>query len=91
MKILIIEDDSETADIVAAGLLACGHPTRIAVNGRQGFETAAAETFDVIVLDRFLPGLDGLSAVALLHLEAVRQVSTPRIEKPSPSPSCHLC
>jgi two-component system OmpR family response regulator len=74
MKILIIEDDSETADFVAAGLQARGHATRIAENGRQGFEAATAETFDVVVLDRMLPGLDGLSVVALLRAEGV---STP--------------
>jgi two-component system, OmpR family, response regulator len=74
MKILIIEDDSETADFVATGLQARGHATRIAANGRQAFETAAAETFDVIVLDRMLPGIDGLSVVALLRSEGV---STP--------------
>lgn len=74
MKILIIEDDSETADFVAAGLEARGHATRIAANGREGFEIAAAETFDVIVLDRMLPGLDGLSVVALLRSAGV---STP--------------
>ena len=74
MKILIIEDDSETADFVATGLQARGHTTSIAANGRQGFETAAAEAFDAIVLDRMLPGLDGLSVAALLRSEGV---STP--------------
>jgi two-component system OmpR family response regulator len=74
MKILIIEDESETADFVAAGLQAHGYVTKIATNGRQGFETAAAETFDVIVLDRMRPGLDGLSVAALLRSEGV---STP--------------
>jgi two-component system OmpR family response regulator len=74
MKVLIIEDDSETANFVAAGLQARGHATSVAINGRQGFEKAAAETFDVIVLDRMLPGLDGLSVVALLRSEGV---STP--------------
>jgi DNA-binding response OmpR family regulator len=51
MKILIIEDDSETADFVAVSLQTRGHVTRIAENGRQGFEAATAETFDVVVLD----------------------------------------
>lgn len=71
MKVLIIEDDSETADFVAAGLQAHGHATSVVINGPQGFETAATETFDVIVVDRMLPGLDGLAVVALLRLEGV--------------------
>jgi two-component system, OmpR family, response regulator len=74
MKILIIEDDLETAEFVAGGLQARGHVTRIAENGREGFEAGAAETFDVVVLDRMLPGLDGLSVVTLLRSEGV---STP--------------
>ena len=74
MKILVIEDDSETAEFVALGLQARGHVTKIAENGRQGFEAAGAETFDVIVLDRMLPEFDGLSVVALLRSEGV---STP--------------
>jgi two-component system OmpR family response regulator len=74
MKILIIEDDSETAEFVAGRLQARGHVTRIAENGREGFEAGAAETFDVVVLDRMLPGLDGLSVVTLLRSEGV---STP--------------
>ena len=47
---------------------------RFAADGREGFEIAAHETFDVIILDRMLPGLDGLSVVALLRAEGV---STP--------------
>jgi two-component system, OmpR family, response regulator len=71
MKILIIEDDSKTADFVATGLQALGHVTRIAENGRQGFEVAAAETFDVVVLDRILPRLDGISVAAPLRSEGI--------------------
>jgi two-component system OmpR family response regulator len=71
MKILIIEDDEETADFVATGLAARGHEAAIAKDGRQGFERAVADRFDVIVLDRMLPELDGLGVVALLRAEAV--------------------
>jgi len=74
MKTLIIEDDAETATFIAAGLQSRGHEPRLAVDGREGFELAAQETFDVIILDRMLPGLDGLSVVALLRGEGV---STP--------------
>ena len=76
MKILIVEDDAETAEFIAAGLLARGHVPTVAANGRGGFELAVAEPFDVIVLDRMLPALDGLSVVALLRSEGV---STPAL------------
>jgi two-component system, OmpR family, response regulator len=74
VKTLIIEDDAETAGFIAAGLRSRGHEPTLAANGREGFEIAAHETFDVIILDRMLPGLDGLSVVALLRAEGV---STP--------------
>ncbi len=71
MKTLIIEDDAETAAVIAVGLRSRGHKPTLATDGREGFEIAAHETFDVIILDRMLPGLDGLSAVALLRAEGV--------------------
>ena len=74
MKALIIEDDAETAAFITAGLRSRGHEPTLAADGREGFEIAAHETFDVIILDRMLPGLDGLSVVALLRAEGV---STP--------------
>ena len=74
MRALIIEDDAETAAFIAAGLRSRGHEPMLAADGREGFEIAAHETFDVIILYRMLPGLDGLSVVALLRAEGV---STP--------------
>ena len=72
MKALIIEDDAETATFIAAGRRSRGHEPTLAANSCHGFEIAAHETFDVIVLDWMLPGLDGLSVVALLRAEGVR-------------------
>ena len=74
MKILVIEDDEETAVFIATGLAARGHEATITGDGRKGFELAAADRFDAIVLDRMLPELDGLAVVALLRAEGV---STP--------------
>ncbi len=62
MRILIVEDDVETADFIATGLRSRGHEPSLAASGREGFAAATAQTFDVIILDRMLPGLDGLSA-----------------------------
>jgi two-component system, OmpR family, response regulator len=74
MKILVVEDDEETADFIAAGLKARGHEAAVARDGREGLERATADRFDAIVLDRMLPELDGLGVVALMRAEGV---STP--------------
>jgi two-component system OmpR family response regulator len=74
MKILVVEDDEGTADFIAAGLVARGHEPAIARDGRQGYERATAEPYDVIVLDRMLPQLDGLGVVSLMRKDGV---STP--------------
>ena len=74
MKILVVEDDKGAADFIAAGLEARGHEAAVARDGREGFERATADRFDVVVLDRMLPQLDGLGVVALMRAEGV---STP--------------
>src|SRR5271169_1779856 len=74
MRILVVEDDEGTAGFIAAGLRARGHDTTVASDGREGYERASADRFDVIVLDRMLPKLDGLSVVALMRRDGV---STP--------------
>ncbi|MES2497050.1 MAG: response regulator transcription factor [Pseudomonadota bacterium] len=60
MHILLIEDDPRVADHVAKGMREAGHIVTIARDGREGLLRAAADPFDVIVLDRMLPHVDGL-------------------------------
>ena len=67
MRILVIEDDRETADYVATGLTEEGHIVARAANGEEGLYTAAAENFDLLIIDRMLPGLDGLALVKTLR------------------------
>ena len=67
MKILVIEDDPETAEYVASGLAEEGHLTTRVASGDEGLFRAAAETFDLLVVDRMLPALDGLSLVKTLR------------------------
>lgn len=71
MRILIIEDDTETAAYLAGGLEDDGHVIKRAANGRDGLSLAMTEDFDVLVVDRMLPGLDGLSVVEMLRAHRV--------------------
>ncbi|MEA3081844.1 MAG: two-component system, OmpR family, response regulator [Sphingomonadales bacterium] len=63
MKILIAEDDVETAEFIQRGLEELGHNPAIAANGIDALHMLSTEQFDVAVIDRMLPGLDGLSVV----------------------------
>ncbi|MGH7002994.1 MAG: winged helix-turn-helix domain-containing protein [Alphaproteobacteria bacterium] len=63
MKVLLIEDDAETAAYVANGLKELGHTVDLAATGRDGLFLAAGENYDLLIVDRMLPGLDGLSLV----------------------------
>ncbi len=72
MKILVIEDDKETGAYVKKGLEEQGHVVDLAATGRDGLFLAAGETFDMIIVDRRLPGLDGLSIVKTVRSGGVK-------------------
>jgi len=72
MKILVIEDDQETASYVSEGLREEGHVVSSCANGHEGLVAAATERFDVIVVDRRLPGLDGLGVVKAVRGAGVK-------------------
>ena len=67
MRILVIEDDTETAEYVVSGLRGNGHFADHVSDGRQGLTTAATGDYDVIVVDCMLPGLEGLAIVRMLR------------------------
>jgi len=67
MRILIVEDDEETARFVARGLKEAGHAIVMSHDGRDGLFHAMDESFDVLVVDRMLPGLDGLALLKALR------------------------
>jgi two-component system OmpR family response regulator len=71
MRILIIEDDSATAGFMAKGLGESGHVTDHAADGEDGFEMARHGNYDVCVVDRMLPKLDGLTLVQRLRAEGI--------------------
>jgi two-component system OmpR family response regulator len=66
-RILVIEDDTATAQEIVTELGAHGHQTFHADNGDLGLEKATREPFDLITLDRMLPGIDGLTLVERLR------------------------
>ena len=63
MRILVVEDDQETADYICNSLRETGHVFEHVADGKAGFLSALDSDFDVMVVDRMLPGLDGLSLV----------------------------
>ncbi len=72
MKILLVEDDAETAAYVARGLTEAGHLVDRAADGRDGLFLAGGGGYDVLVVDRMLPHLDGLGLVRALRAAGVR-------------------
>ena len=67
MKLLIVEDDERMADFILRGLKEHGHVTDHASNGKDGLFLAASEKYDALIIDRMLPGLDGLSILKMLR------------------------
>ncbi|WP_108658256.1 response regulator transcription factor [Acuticoccus kandeliae] len=67
MKILVIEDDRTTGPYVADGLREEGHVVDLISDGAQGLIQAAAGGYDLLIVDRMLPGLDGVSLVRTLR------------------------
>ncbi|MEZ5926500.1 MAG: response regulator transcription factor [Hyphomicrobiaceae bacterium] len=72
MHILIVEDDTETASYISEGLRREGHTVDAIEDGRDGVVQASAMSYDVIVVDRMLPGLDGLALVKAIRSAGVR-------------------
>jgi two-component system OmpR family response regulator len=84
MRILIAEDDVETAGFVRDGLGDLGHDVIVTGDGSDALNAALTDSFDLLILDRMLPGLDGLSvarrvreadlSVSVLMLTALGQI-----------------
>ncbi|MDJ0390295.1 response regulator transcription factor [Roseomonas sp. E05] len=72
MKILVVEDDASTREYLAKGLTEAGYVVDTAANGRDGLFLAAAEPYDLMVIDRMLPGLDGAGIVRTVRAAGVR-------------------
>ncbi|MCL5668870.1 MAG: response regulator transcription factor [Gammaproteobacteria bacterium] len=67
MRVLIVEDDRQAADYLAKGLREQGYVADQAGGGKEGLHLALSENYDVLIVDRMLPGLDGLSLIQSLR------------------------
>jgi two-component system, OmpR family, response regulator len=67
MRILVIEDDADTLAYITKSLTESGHVVVRAMDGKEGLFLALEQDYDVLVVDRMLPGLDGLSIIKTLR------------------------
>ncbi|WP_138923685.1 winged helix-turn-helix domain-containing protein [Sulfitobacter sp. BSw21498] len=67
MKILVIEDDRMTGNYVAEGLREEGHTVDLMTDGKDALLQASTTNYDILIVDRMLPGLDGVSVVKTMR------------------------
>ncbi|HLY79410.1 MAG TPA: response regulator transcription factor [Caulobacteraceae bacterium] len=72
MKLLLVEDDQETAAYLKRALEEAGHTVDQASQGRDGLLLAVGESYDVVVLDRMLPQIDGVAILRTLRAAGVK-------------------
>jgi two-component system OmpR family response regulator len=63
MRLLVIEDDQQVSAYIAKGMKEAGHVVDVANDGKDGLFLATTEDYDAMIVDRMLPGLDGLSII----------------------------
>jgi two-component system OmpR family response regulator len=71
MRLLIIEDDRADADYMARAFRELGHSADLAADGEDGLAHAIAGKYDVIIVDRRLPKLDGLAVISALRSKGI--------------------
>jgi two-component system OmpR family response regulator len=69
MRLLIIEDDLKAAGYLAKALKESGYAVDLAADGNEGLYMALGEVYDALIVDRMLPGRDGLSVIAALRAQ----------------------
>ena len=72
MRILVVEDELFLADILAKGLAEEGYAVDVAHDGEEGLFLAETEPSDLIILDRMLPGVDGMEILATIRRAGVQ-------------------
>ena len=94
-KILVVEDDGGTAETLLNGLREEGYTVEHVADGRDALYLASSSDFDAVIMDRMLPGMDGLAVVKALRaaevhtpmliLSALGQLDSPRRSNSSSS------
>ena len=70
-RILLVEDDAETADYILSGLRQDGFNVEHVSDGRDGLFMGSSSDFDAVIMDRMVPGMDGLSVIKALRAGGV--------------------
>ena len=76
MNILIIEDDLDAAEYLSKGLSESGYQVTHAADGEAGLSEAESKKYDVLIVDRMLPKLDGLTVISNLRAQ---RINTPAL------------
>jgi len=76
VKLLVIEDDRDVASFVKNGLEQAGYSVDSADNGKDGLFLATTESYDALIVDRMLPGVDGLTIVRTMRAS---DINTPAL------------
>ena len=71
MRVLVVEDNLDMGAYLGQGLREQGFAVDVVTDGRQGFDYAASDVYDLLILDRMLPGEDGLQVLQRLRAQGV--------------------
>jgi two-component system, OmpR family, response regulator len=72
VQILLVDDDTDAAGHIARGLRDAGYTVEHSADGQEGLKLASTTHFDLLILDRMLPHVDGLSIVSQLRQQGVK-------------------
>jgi two-component system, OmpR family, response regulator len=72
VRVLLVEDEPLISEFIAKGLREAGHSVDHTANGTDGLHMATHETYDALILDRMLPGLEGLELLRILRASGHR-------------------
>lgn len=71
MRILVVEDEERLSEVLRLGLVREGYAVDLAADGDAGLELARTNSYDAIILDIMLPGMNGYRVCAALREEGI--------------------